>query len=100
MLRHRQPMRRNRDCFVRQRLLLPKQNSGPNLLLFCMKRWYPHLWLACALLALLPLAARATTVIAPSFDRMVDTSDYIVRATVKSVTSEWRDNPDKPGQRY
>lgn len=66
-----------------------------------MKRCYPNLWLAAgALLTLLPLAARATTVIAPSFDRMVDSSDYIVRATVKSVTSEWRDNPDKPGQRY
>lgn len=56
--------------------------------------------MACALLALLPLATHATTVIAPSFDRMVASSDYIVRATVKSVTSEWRDNPDQPGQRY
>jgi hypothetical protein len=66
-----------------------------------MKRCYPNLWLAVGvLLTLLPLAARATTVIAPSFERMVDSSDYIVRATVKSVTSEWRDNPDKPGQRY
>jgi hypothetical protein len=66
-----------------------------------MKRCYPSRWLAaCALLTLLPLAARATTVIAPSFDRLVDSSDYIVRATVKSVVSEWRDNPDKPGQRY
>jgi len=66
-----------------------------------MKRCYPNLWLAvCTLLTLVPLATQATTVIAPSFDRMVDSSDYIVRATVKSVTSEWRDNPDKPGQRY
>lgn len=66
-----------------------------------MKRCCSPLWLtACALLALLPSAARATTVIAPSFDRMVDTSDYIVRATVKSVTSEWRENPDKPAERY
>jgi hypothetical protein len=66
-----------------------------------MKRCYPNLWLAvCVLLTLVPLAARATTVIAPSFERMVDSSDYIVRATVKSVASEWRDNPDKPGERY
>jgi hypothetical protein len=54
----------------------------------------------CTLLTLLPLSAWATTVIAPNFERMVDSSDYIVRATVKSVASEWRDNPDKPGQRY
>ncbi|HEX2860223.1 MAG TPA: hypothetical protein VHN79_01230 [Lacunisphaera sp.] len=65
-----------------------------------MKRCYPYRRLAAlALLALLPLA-HATTVIAPSFDGLVDSSDYIVRATVKSITSEWRDNPDKPGTRY
>jgi hypothetical protein len=46
---------------------------------------------------LLPPTARATTVIAPSFDQMVDTSDYIVRATVKSITSEWRTGSE---QRY
>jgi hypothetical protein len=31
---------------------------------------------------------------------MVAASDYIVRAVVKSVTPEWRENPGKPGQRY
>ncbi|HEY8995740.1 MAG TPA: hypothetical protein VIM71_13815 [Lacunisphaera sp.] len=66
-----------------------------------MKRCYPPLWLAAsALLVLLLPAARATTVIAPTFDRMVASSDYIVRATVKSVVSDWRQNPDKPGERY
>lgn len=61
----------------------------------CLPRWLA----AFALLALLP-AARATTVIAPDFDTMVGKSDYIVRAVVKTVTSQWRDNPDKPGSRY
>jgi len=55
--------------------------------------------LGLALLALVP-AAYATSVIAPTFDEMVGQSDYIVRAVVKSVTSEWRDNPDQPGHRY
>lgn len=54
---------------------------------------------AFALFAFVALA-RATTVIAPDFDRMVSSSDYIVRAVVKAVTSEWRDNPDQPGRRY
>ncbi len=54
------------------------------------------------MLALLALASmsRATTIIAPDFDRMVGESDCIVRAVVKSVTSEWRDNPDRPGHPY
>lgn len=55
--------------------------------------------LLLALSALLPVA-HATTVRAPDFDGMVSKSDYIVRAVVKSVTSEWRANPEKPGQRY
>jgi hypothetical protein len=42
----------------------------------------------------------ATTVIPPSFDQLVNSADYVVRATVTSVTSEWRDNPDRPGSRY
>lgn len=58
-------------------------------------------WLAAlALPILLPVSLAATTVIAPSFDRMVDNSDYIVRATVKSLESDWRPNPDQPGSRY
>lgn len=50
--------------------------------------------LACT--ALLP----ATTVIPPTFERLVGAADYIVRAEVKSVASEWRENPAQPGQRY
>ena len=67
-----------------------------------MKKRCPLLaWLAAlALPILLPAPLAATTVIAPSFDRMVDSSDYIVRATVKSIESDWRPNPDKPGSRY
>jgi len=64
-----------------------------------MKRCLPRWLAALTLLALLPVA-RATTVIAPDFDTMVGTSDYIVRAVVRSVHSEWRPNPDQPGHRY
>ncbi|HET7535542.1 MAG TPA: hypothetical protein VFJ90_03755 [Candidatus Didemnitutus sp.] len=32
----------------------------------------------------------ATTVVAPSFDQLVAQADYVVRAVVKSVNSEWR----------
>jgi hypothetical protein len=39
---------------------------------------------------LLPLSLPATTVRAPSFDSLVSQADYIVRATVTSVTSEWQ----------
>jgi hypothetical protein len=42
------------------------------------------------LLALLPLRVAATTVVPPTFDKLVNTSDYVVRAVVKSVTSEYR----------
>jgi hypothetical protein len=42
----------------------------------------------------------ATTVIQPTFDRLVGTSDYVVRVKVKSVESTWRDNAKKPGERY
>lgn len=34
----------------------------------------------------------ATTVIPPDFDQLVNESDYIIRAVVKSVTSEYRTN--------
>lgn len=34
----------------------------------------------------------ATTVIPPDFDQLVNESDYIIRASVKSVTSEFRTN--------
>ncbi len=48
------------------------------------------------LLALLPLRVGATSVVPPKFEELVNESDYIVRAVVKSVTSEWR---EKQGQR-
>lgn len=52
-----------------------------------------------ALLALVT-TVRATTVIAPDFNRLVDSSDYIVRAVVLSVVSEWHTPPNQPGDRY
>jgi hypothetical protein len=39
----------------------------------------------------------ATTVVPPKFTELVNESDYIVRALVKSVKSEWR---EKDGQRH
>ena len=52
---------------------------------------------ACALVAagigLVVSPARATTVIAPDFDNLVKGADYVVRAVVKSVTSEYRNTP-------
>ena len=48
-------------------------------------------WLCSALaLGLLPLLARATTVVPPDFDSLVSQADYVVRGVVKSTTSEWR----------
>lgn len=43
-----------------------------------------------ALFWALALIARATTVVPPDFDQLVNESDYIIRAVVKSVTSEYR----------
>jgi hypothetical protein len=48
----------------------------------------------------LPIPARATTVIAPDFDQLVNSADYVVRARVKSVRSEWRPNPDNARRPY
>jgi len=49
--------------------------------------------LGLALLARLP----ATTVEAPDIDSLINQSDYVVRAVVKSATAEWREHA---GQRY
>src|SRR5262245_21809652 len=57
-------------------------------------------WVALAALLVFAVVARATTVIAPDFDSLVGSSDYIVRAVVKSVRLEWRPDPTRPGQRY
>jgi hypothetical protein len=48
------------------------------------------------LLACLPLHLGATSVVPPSFEKLVNESDYVVRAVVQSITSEWR---EKAGQR-
>lgn len=58
-------------------------------------RWM--LWLALPALA---TWSYATTTVAPTFGRLVETADFIVRAKVLSVTAEWRDNPTQPGKRY
>ena len=52
----------------------------------------PSGWFLACCLVLATGAPRvsATTVIPPTFDQLVSRSDYIVRATVKSVTAEWR----------
>lgn len=64
-----------------------------------MKRCRLPLLLAALVPLFLPWA-RATTVVAPGFDRLVNTADYIVRATVKSMNPEWRANPDNPATPY
>jgi hypothetical protein len=80
-------------------LFLRNKDSGPlSNLLMKSCRFSP--WLAACILPLLLSWSHATTIIAPSFDRLVNSADYVVRATVKSVSSDWRDNPDQPGTRY
>ena len=56
-----------------------------------------RLLLPICLIMVLALPAHATTVVPPKFEELVNESDYIVRAVVKSVTSEWR---EKQGQRH
>lgn len=43
---------------------------------------------------ILTTTASATTVIPPEFDQLVNETDYVVRAVVKSVNSEYRNGPD------
>jgi hypothetical protein len=56
--------------------------------------------LVAALALLFAVPGSATTVIQPTFREMVKSADYIVRVEVTSVTSAWRANPSKPGERY
>jgi hypothetical protein len=63
-----------------------------------VRRYYP-IAAALALLLIAPFS-RATTVIQPTFSEMVGAADYIVRIEVKSVSSAWRDDPSRPGERY
>lgn len=65
-----------------------------------MKRCRFSRWLAALTLPAFFSSALATSVLAPDFDQLVNSADYIVRATVKSVTCEWRENPSRPGQKY
>ena len=51
----------------------------------------------CLAMIVAAVPAPATTVRPPTFAELVNESDYIVRAVVKSVTSEWR---EKQGQRH
>src|SRR4051794_27414325 len=44
------------------------------------------------LLLLFSLRAPATTVEPPDVDSLIAQSDYVVRAVVKSVTAEWKEN--------
>ncbi len=44
-----------------------------------------------AVLGLLPFRVWATSVVPPDFDTLVNDADYVVRAVVKSVTSEWKE---------
>ncbi len=48
--------------------------------------------IVCVLLIFGVVTASATSVVPPDFTQLVNESDYIVRAVVKSVTSEWREN--------
>ncbi len=52
-----------------------------------MKTLRPTLLILCALLALVP--ARATTVIPPSFDQLVDQAELIFQGTVIDVKARW-----------
>ena len=54
-----------------------------------MNPWFRKL-LGAAMGLSLAAAAWATTVIPPSFDQLVNESDFVVRAVVKTVTSEVR----------
>ena len=56
-----------------------------------------HLLPACLGFLLALVTAQGTSVVPPDFQKLVDDSDYIVRAVVKSVTSEWRVNEGHRG---
>lgn len=56
-----------------------------------LHRWS---WGWFAALLLVGTTARATTVVPPEFDQLVNETDYVVRAVVKSLKSEYRHGPD------
>lgn len=51
------------------------------------------------LLGIVPLI-RATSVNAPDFEKLVAQTDYVVRAEVTAIISDWRENPKVAGQLY
>jgi hypothetical protein len=57
--------------------------------------WGPLLCAAIVAAAFVPTHASATTVVPPEFEELVNESDYVVRATVKSVRSEF----SRPGSK-
>lgn len=61
-----------------------------------MSGWIGRWGRSCAIVGLVILAttAYATTVIPPEFDQLVNETDYVVRAVVKSVNAEYRVGPD------
>jgi hypothetical protein len=65
------------------------ESSAARSLRFAIRHWL----FVGAGLVLSVSSGRATTVIAPNFDELVAKADYVVRATVKSVTSEFRATP-------
>jgi hypothetical protein len=67
-------------------VMLVSMNAGSTLNL-CRRA------LATLGLLSLPLAAQATTVLPPDFDQLVNESDFVVRAQVESLRSEYRDGP-------
>ena len=64
--------------------------SIPGALCEALRGWR---WLtACCLLLAGGVTVSATSVVPPDFPQLVNESDYIVRAVVKSVTCEWRES--------
>jgi hypothetical protein len=68
-------------------------NSVSSSSLFPSIRSALRVFPAALALLLVAVPARATTVIPPDFTELVGRADYVVRATVKSVTSEFRTTP-------
>ena len=68
-----------------------KTPTSPNAFRFSPPRL--EFLLAGFALALMAIPAHATSVVPPQFDQLVNESDCIVRAVVKSVTAEWRGAP-------
>ncbi|HTL67932.1 MAG TPA: hypothetical protein VL200_09745 [Lacunisphaera sp.] len=73
-----------------------KQFLISSVSVFMWNRTLTGMALAVALAAS-PLRSFGTTVQAPEFDQLVAQADYVVRATVKSIDSAWR---EKDGHRF